>query len=93
MSSPWDAYWDAWQPDPPEAQTPQAQTAAALKTYRQMDVTYVRVSTAGDGDVCPVCHAAETHGPFPIDEPPAIPLCDGCRRALVAALPPLRDTR
>jgi hypothetical protein len=48
-------------------------------------------STAGDGLVCPTCCAAEEHGPYPIATPPVIPLCDGCRCALVSVLPPLRN--
>jgi hypothetical protein len=88
LSSTWDAYWDAWKPDPP-----QAQTAGALESFRQMGVAYVQVSTAGDGNVCPACRAAEAHGPYPVGRPPAIPLCDDCRCALVAALQPLPDAR
>lgn len=82
--------WDAWQPDPPEAQTAEAQTAAALETYRRTGRTHVEVSTADDGNVCPACRAAEAHGPYPIDSPPAIPLCDGCRCALLPVVPGVR---
>lgn len=85
--SSWDVDWDAWQPDPPEALTAEAQTAAALETYRETGVTYVEVSTAGDDNVCAACRAAEAHGPYPIGRPPAIPLCASCRCALLPALP------
>jgi hypothetical protein len=63
MSS-WGVDWDAWQPDPPEALTPEAQTAAALETYRKTGVTHVEVSAAGDDNVCPACRAAEDYGRF-----------------------------
>jgi hypothetical protein len=66
----WDVTWGAWYPDPPEAQTAEAQTAAALETYRKMGVTYVEVSTAGDDNVCEACRAAEAYGSYPIDRPP-----------------------
>jgi hypothetical protein len=79
----WDVNWGAWYPDPPEAQTAEAQTAAALETYRKMGVTYVEVSTAGDDNVCEACRAAEAYGSYPIDRPPALPLCAGCRCALL----------
>lgn len=84
MSS-WDVNWDSWQPDPPEFLAAEAQNAATLASYQKMGVTHVEVSTAGDNNVCAVCRAAESHGLHPIDRPPAIPLCEGCRCALLPA--------
>jgi hypothetical protein len=57
-----------------------------------VDLTRANLTYApADGLVCPTCRAAEEHGPYPIATPPVIPLCDGCRCALVSVLPPLRN--
>jgi 8-oxo-dGTP pyrophosphatase MutT (NUDIX family) len=55
-----------------------AASAAATATYQAMGVTRVRVSTAGDARVCPVCRAAEERGPVPLGEI-TVPLHPACR--------------
>lgn len=67
-----------------------AAQAAATETYREMGVAEVRISTAGDERVCPVCEAAEARGPVPVGTI-TVPLHPLCRCATVAALAPLRE--
>lgn len=65
-----------------------AAQAAATETFRDMGVPEVRISTAGDDRVCPVCDAAEKRGAVPVGEI-AVPLHPLCRCATVAASKPL----
>lgn len=66
-----------------------AASAAAEDTYRDMGIDRVRLSTAGDDQVCPVCEAAAKRGPVPLGEI-TVPLHPLCRCALCAALPALK---
>ncbi len=61
-----------------------AQAEAARATYAQMGVAEVRVSTAADDRVCPVCEAAEKVGAHPVGLPPLVPLHPRCRCAEIA---------
>lgn len=65
-----------------------ASQEAASWTFQQLGVGMVRVSTAADARVCPVCQAAEDAGAQPIGTY-TVPLHPRCRCATVAALPPL----
>jgi SPP1 gp7 family putative phage head morphogenesis protein len=68
-----------------------AQSQAAQWVFRQMGVSEVRVSTAGDRRVCQVCTAAEADGAEPIGTY-TVPLHPRCRCATVAVSPPLSDS-
>lgn len=65
-----------------------ASQTAAQWVFQQMGVDQVRVSTAGDRRVCPVCQSAEAAGAQPVGTY-TVPLHPRCRCATVAAMPPL----
>jgi hypothetical protein len=69
-----------------------AQSAAAIAEYLEAGVGHVEWSSARDSRVCPECRANSAAGPVPIGQPfPSggimPPGCQGCRCALLPAVP------